>query len=49
MELLAFKARIALNYGESLGIDDVNDVLLVAGAPLITPQSIEAKDLEVIK
>ena len=49
LELLKFKARIAANYGDSLGIDDINDVLLVAGVGIITPDSIEKKDLEVIK
>lgn len=51
LELLAHKALIQMAETKStctLDENDVNDIMLVAGAPLITPDSLKAKTLEVI-
>ena len=51
LELLAHKALMQMVETKStctLDENDVNDIMLVAGAPLITPDSLKAKTLEVI-
>ena len=51
IELLTHKALMQMAEGKStctLNEIDVNEVLLVAGAPIVTPDSLKAKTLEVI-
>lgn len=52
LELLRFKAlrKLAGNKFPDylLGIDDVNEVLTVAGLPVIIPDELKAKELDVI-
>lgn len=51
LELLtnkALKQMAATKSTCTLDEDDVNEVLLVAGLPLLTPDSLKAKTLEVI-
>lgn len=52
LKLLEFKAMRGMCETKTtctLDETDVNEVLLVAGMPLITPDSFKAKTLEVIK
>lgn len=52
IELLKFKAMRQMCEGKTtctLDETDVNEILLVAGMPLIVPESFKAKELEVIK
>ena len=51
IELLAFKAMMQMCEGKTtctLNETEVNEILFVAGAGVITPDSIKAKELEVI-
>ena len=51
LELLKFKAMRQMAIGKStctLNEDDVNEILIVAGLPVITPESFNKKELEVI-
>lgn len=51
IELLEFKAMAQMCKGKTtcaLNEADVNEILVVAGAGVITPQSFEAKELEAI-
>ena len=51
IELLEFKAMRQMCEGKttcSLDENDVNEILMVAGAGVITPDSLKAKELEVI-
>jgi len=51
IELLEHKVLIQMGEGKTtclLDENDVNEVLIVAGAPIITPDSLKAKTLEVI-
>ena len=47
IELLRFKTECAALRGDSLYYEDINEVLLVAGSPIIVPH--KNKDLEVIR
>lgn len=52
LNLLRFKAMRQMCEGKNtctLDENDVNEILLVAGMPLIVPESFKAKELEVIK
>ena len=50
LELMRFKALsdIAGNTVPLLDIKDVNEILLVAGMPVIVPDEVNKKELEVI-
>lgn len=51
IELLAHKALKQMAETKStctLDEDDVNEIMLVAGAPLLTPETLKDKTLEVI-
>lgn len=51
MNLLKFKAMRQMAVGKStctLDENDVNEILMVAGLPIITPESLKAKTLEVM-
>ena len=51
IELLKFKAKAQMCEGKTtcaLNEADVNEILLVAGAGVITPESFEVRELEVI-
>lgn len=52
IELLEFKAMRQMCFERkttcTLDEDDVNEILMVAGAGVITPDSLKAKELEVI-
>lgn len=49
IELLTFKAKIMAACRKDLRLNDVNEILLVAGVGIINPESLKEKDLEVIK
>ena len=52
LELLEFKAMRQMCEGKTtcaLDENDVNEILMVAGAGVITPDSFKAKSLEVIE
>lgn len=51
LELLKFKAMRQMCEGKNtcfLDEDDVNEILIVAGMPVITPDSLKNKTLEVM-
>lgn len=51
LELLKFKAMLTMCDGKetcTLNENDVNEVLIVAGMGVITPESFEKKELEVL-
>lgn len=51
LELLKFKAMKQMCEGKNtcfLDEDDVNEILIVAGMPVITPDSLKNKTLEVM-
>ena len=51
LELLRFKAMRQMALGKStctLDENDVNEILIVAGYPVITPESLTKKELEVM-
>ena len=51
IELLAYKALKQMAETKStctLDEDDVNEIMLVAGAPMLTPETLKDKPLEVI-
>lgn len=52
INLMRHKMLVQIAEGVStpeLSIEDVNEILLVAGFPVITPNEIHAKEVEVIK
>ena len=50
LELARFKALldIAKGYSPSLDIDDINEILTVAGLPAIVPDEVNKREVEVI-
>ena len=50
LELLRFKSLVDMGEGRSpvLNIKDINEVLMVAGLPVIVPGELEKKELEVM-
>lgn len=51
LELMRHKALCDVHkgYTPSLGIMDINEILTVAGAPLIVPEEVNSKEVKVIK
>ncbi len=46
---LAEAAKSKYSYTASIKVEDVNEVMLVAGLPLIIPEEINVKEVKVIK
>jgi len=51
LRLLRHKALVKLAQDRTylLGIEDVNEILCVAGLPVIVPEELKAKEIDVIK
>lgn len=51
MDLLTFmvKKDVASGYSGVLDVNEVNEILVTAGYPVIIPESVRKKDLEVDK
>lgn len=51
IDLLRHKALVGIGGGHTylLDIEDVNECLVVAGVPVIVPDELKAKEVEVIK
>ena len=52
LRLMRLKMLVQMGKGSSypsLDLDDVNEILTVAGFPLITPEELKAPELDIIK
>lgn len=56
LELLAFKAKVVMeeangskyNYSPSISVKDINECFVVAGMPVVVPDDLKEKELEVM-